>query len=373
MDFSSHKPVKILTGNDCVCDNAVLFAECGRRALIVSGRHGADACGAAADVTAALESVGCTWVRYAVIPENPPAPLCLEGGKLAREENCDFIVAIGGGSALDAGKAIAGYAANPQCGEMDLFDDMKRTNDCLPIVAIPTTAGTGSEACRYSVLTIDGGRRKKTFKHKSAYARYAFVCPRYTATMNDDCTVSTALDALAHAIESFLSPHSTSVSEEAALYAAGEIWDVLFRGADAGENGTWSEKQRERLAMAATAAGIAIDYTGTGFPHPLGYSLTLTRGIPHGKACAIFEGAYIHYNRMTKEGEARLNRLAAALCTTPDEMAEKIPEKSGVSLHIEPAEREELIERVASAGNYANAPYVISRGEMSDIYARLFD
>lgn len=372
MDFSTHKKVNIVTGCDCVRANADLFAECGKKALIVSGKHGADACGAAADVMAALESVGCSYVRYAVIPENPPAPLCLKGGELARKENCDFIVAIGGGSAMDAGKAIAGYAANPQCGEMDLFNDEIRTNDCLPIIAVPTTAGTGSEACRYSVLTIEDGRRKRTFKHSSAYARYAFVCPRYTFTMNDDCTVSTALDALAHAIESYLSPRSTQESEEAALYAAGEIWDVLFKGADAGKGGIWSDRQRERLALAATAAGIAIDYTGTGFPHPLGYSLTLTRGIPHGKACAIFEGAFIHYNMMTKEGKYRIERLAEAIGATVDEMAEKIPAMSGISLRIDRDEREELIDRVSSAGNFANSPYVISRGEMSDIYARLF-
>lgn len=376
MDFSTHKAVNILTGENCVTENADCFAKLGRRALVVSGRRSADLCGAMADVAAALKTVGVTYVRFNVIPENPPAPLCHEGGALARRENCDFVIAIGGGSSLDAAKAIAAYAANPSCDVMDIFDDDKRTADGLPLIAIPTTAGTGSEACRYSVLTIDGGRKKKTFKAASAYAKYAFVSPKYTTSLDQNYTVSTALDALSHAIESYLSPKSTAASEEAALCAAHEIWDILFNkmyGDGELDAGGYTKLQREKLQNAACAAGIAIDYTGTGFPHPLGYSLTLTRGIPHGRACAVFEGAYLRYNMLTAVGEKKIEKLAAHLGTTPDAMIRRIPEMSGLlDLEIAADEREELIDRVAGAGNYANSPYVITRGEMSDIYKRLF-
>lgn len=367
MDFCTHKPVKIITGWNCVEENAEIFAQYGKRALVVSGKTSADKCGAMADIAAALEKVGVTYTRFSGIPENPPAPLCHEGGKLCREENCDFVIAIGGGSAIDAAKAIAGYAANPDCDVMGIFDDIRRTNDCLPLIAVPTTAGTGSEACRYSVLTIDSGKRKKTFKHSSAYAKVAFVCPKYTETLNEDYTVSTALDALSHAIESYLSPKSCAKSEEAAIFAAKEIWNVLFCGEP-----TMTRENRERLAYAATAAGIAIDYTGTGFPHPLGYSITLTRGIPHGCACAVFEGAFLKYNMISKEGSKRVHKLAEYLGTTAEEMIERIPQMSGVKLKIDEDEREELIDRVAGAGNFANSPYIISRGEMSDIYTRIF-
>ncbi len=369
MDFTTHKPVAIYTGERCVPSHPEVFAACGRRALIVSGAHGADLSGAFADVAETLEAAGCTYVRWTGVKENPPAPDCREAGDLAVREGCDFIVAIGGGSALDAGKAVAGYAANPGITADEIFDETKRTAPCLPIIAIPTTAGTGSESCRYSVLTIDGGRRKKTFKDVSAYPRASFVDPRYTASLSDRYTVSTALDALAHAIESFFSPKSVPSSTEAALFAAGEIWDVLFRR---GVRTGWSTEDRERLAYAATAAGIAIDYTGTGFPHPLGYCLTLSRGTPHGEACAIFEGAFLSYNMLTSKGRDRANRLASALGTTPEEMIRAIPEASGISLTIPAAEREELIDRVAGAGNFANSCYVLSRGEMSDIFVRLF-
>lgn len=365
-------PVQFITGWDPVSEYYSVFGKLGKRALVVSGRHAADLSGAMADVENALSKNNVTFVRFAVIPENPPAPLCYEGGKLARDEGCDFVIGIGGGSALDAAKAIAAYASNPACGEMDIFDDELRVNGGLPLILIPTTAGTGSEACRYSVLTIDEGRRKKTYKSSAAYAKYAFVSPKYAMSLDENYTVSTALDALAHAIESYLSPKSTEVSEAAALYAAREIWDVLFRKADSEDGEGFTKKQRERLQYAACAAGIAIDYTGTGFPHPLGYNLTLTRGIPHGRACAIFEGAFLTYNMLTQKGHDKIMRLAEELGTTPEEMIERIPGMSGVVLHIDPVEREELIDRVASAGNFTNSPYVITRSEMSDIYARLF-
>ena len=166
----------------------------------------------------------------------------------------------------------------------------------------------------------------------------------------------------------YLSAAQLSDKNSTALYAAKEIWEVLFLE----KPDEFTSVHREKLAYAATAAGIAIDYTGTGFPHPLGYSLTLTRGTPHGAACAIFEGEFLRYNMLTEEGEKRAHKLAEALGTTVHEMIVRIPELSGVKLTIDADEREELIDRVAGAANYANSQYVISRKEMSDIYEKLF-
>lgn len=369
MNFDSYKAVKIIAGRGEVKKNAALLASFGKKAMIVSGRTSADRCGAMADVAEALKEAGCTYVRAIGVPENPPADMCHAWGETCRKEGCDFVIAIGGGSAMDGAKAIAAYATNPQCDVMDLFDDEKRTEKGLPLIAIPTTAGTGSEANRYSVLTVDGGRRKMTFKHATSYPSLALVCPEYTDTMNETYTVSTALDALAHGIESYFSPHSSPLSEEMALFAVREIWDVLFRE---GIDGGVTSRQRDRLAYGATAAGIAIDYTGTGFPHPLGYGITLAKGIPHGAACALFEGAFLRYNMLSAEGRKRARLLAEAAGTTEEEMMELIPEKSGVHLRLDREEMEELIDRVSGAGNFANSPYVISRGEMSDIYRRIF-
>ncbi len=375
MDITTHAPVKIFMGDECLETSSSLLA-LGKKALIVTGRHSADACGVMADIDRLLTSLGIPYARFAQITENPLAETCHSGGIFCRENGCDFVIAAGGGSVLDGAKAIAAYAANPDADVLDIYDAEKVSIPGLPLIAIPTTAGTGSEAAPYAVLTLPGGLKKKTFKSKWSWPTYSFVCPKYTCTLSRDYSVSTALDALAHAIESYLSPKSTTESKEAAVYAAREVWDVLFLGKDDDgekDSGGFTEKQRQRLAYAATSAGIAISYTGTGFPHPLGYSLTLTYGIPHGAACAVFEGAFIRYNRLTREGKNAIDELAVYMDTTVEELVVRIPQMAGLdNLTLTEEEAERLIDLVAGAGNYQNSPYVISRGEMSDIYKRLF-
>lgn len=376
MDLSTHKPVKMITGEGCVEKNGKIIVALGKKAYIVTGRHSADVCGAMEDVASVLAKYGIPYERMNRVPENPPADMCHEAGSECRNTGCDFVIAMGGGSALDAAKAIAAYAANPDAEEMDIFDLEKIPVPSLPMIAIPTTAGTGSEACPYSVLTIENGLKKKTFKSPSSSPRAAFIDPRYTYTLSRDYTISTALDALAHSIESYLSPKACDASMEAALYGAKEVWAVIFRNRDANgdiDAGGFTKKQRERLMYAASAAGIAISYTGTGFPHPLGYSVTLSYGIPHGRACAAFEGAYLTYNMLRTEGRKKIEELAEHLGTTAEKMIEEIPAMGNVNLKLTAEQIEEMIDRVAGAGNYANSPYIISRGEMSDIYNRLFN
>ena len=202
-----------------------------------------------------------------------------------------------------------------------------------------------------------------------------YFISRYTYSLNENYTVSTALDALSHAIESYLSPKSNAASEMYAAFAAKQIWGVIFMGEDGeGEKdaGGFTPTQRRRLSMASMAAGIAINRTGTGFPHPMGYSITLSDGIPHGRACGAFEGAYIEYNMKTEKGAEKLTALAQMLDTTPAEMARRIPEKANVKLTLTPAQREEYVSRVARANGFANSPYVLSDAEKIEIYGNLF-
>lgn len=375
MSMNFYMPTRLFTGENCIAAHAEQFA-CGSHALIVTGRHSAVASGAQADVTAVLEARGISYTVFAEISENPLASVCRAGGETARRSGADFVIGIGGGSALDAAKAIAAFAVCPDADESGIYTAELAAGAMLPILAVPTTAGTGSEVNPYAVLTLPGGGKKKTFKSiPGSYPRAAFVDPRYTYSLSKNYSVSTALDALAHAMESFLSPKSDDASEMFALYAARHIWAVLFCGADGGDctdAGGFTPVQRSRLSLAATAAGVAINKTGTGFPHPLGYSITLSEGIPHGRACGAFAGAYIAYNSRTAAGEEKLSRFAQAIGTTVEEMAHRIPEMADVHLTLTAEQIAEHIDRVAGASNYANSPYVISRAEMTEIYTALF-
>jgi alcohol dehydrogenase class IV len=117
---------------------------------------------------------------------------------------------------------------------------------------------------------------------------------------------------------------------------------------------------------------MAISVTGTGFPHPLGYSLTLLDGVPHGRACAIFAEDYISHNEKTECGKERIARFAAACGTTPKVMKTYLPALAEVELHFTEEEIERRIALVEKAKNYANSPYVINPDEMRSIYKRLF-
>ena len=366
MNFSIFMPVDLKSGVNCVKENKACFA-LGRHALLVTGRHAAKACGAQADVTAVLDSLGIAYTVYDCIGENPLMSVCHAGGQRAHEVGADFVIGIGGGSAMDAAKAIAAYAANPAMSGEALMTE-KRANRALPIILIPTTAGTGSEVNPYAVLTLDGQDKKWTYKdYHEAYAKYAFLDARYTMSLSETYTLSCALDAFAHCAESYLSPKGDEMSRLFAGYGARVLY-AFIRDFKAGE--PISLETREALLYASCAGGIAINKTGTGFPHPLGYNLTLMRGIPHGAACGAFYREYLTYNE--KADAALCQALYDAIGSDGEEIKTVIPERSAVNLTLDDDTITMFVNKVKGAGNYKNSPYVIDETEMTEIYRRLF-
>ena len=374
MSFDFYMPTKIYSGENALTSASGEFSGF-KHAIIVTGKRSAKLCGALDDVTGILDMLNVKYTLFDKIGENPLLSVCYEGGQTAITAGADLVIGIGGGSPLDAAKAIAAFGANSTLKEDEIFNASIKT--MLPLILVPTTAGTGSEANNYSVLTLDIDNVKKTFKNDKSYAKAAILNPKYTYTLSYDYTMSTALDTFCHCIESYLSPKSTDISSMLALYGAKKIWnafkaiknrpDALSDTSDLAVRAI-----RADLMSAACAGGIAINATGTGFPHPLGYSLTLYSGIPHGKACACFTGEYIKYNAKDELGNRKICNFAAYLETTPDEIAYVIPELAGISLSLNKEEIERYVNSVKNAANYTNSPYVISYEDMIDIYKRLF-
>ncbi|MBR2370728.1 MAG: iron-containing alcohol dehydrogenase [Clostridia bacterium] len=366
MAFSINIPCRIYSGTGCVKAHGTEFA-LGNRAFIVTGKSSAKLCGALDDVCSVLAGIGVGFEIYSGVRENPPVTDCFEAGRICADKGCDFVIAIGGGSAMDAAKAIAAFATTEYAECTDIFDYSKKKAPSLPLICIPTTAGTGSEGNRYSVLTLPDGKRKRTFSHDDSWAKKVFLDPKYTYTLSREYTFSTALDAFHHAMESYLSPKSDDLSRMLAIYAARNIWDVLSQLPE-----QFSENMRASLLYASCAAGIAISVTGTGFPHPLGYSLTLLDGIPHGKACAAFAADYIEYNRKNELGETLIGEFCAALGVKVKVLGELLVGLASVDLCMTEEQIAEHVELIKSAGNYANSPYVLSVDEMYDIYRKHF-
>lgn len=367
---------EIHLGENALLANISAFSKI-RRAFIVTGKHGATASGALDDVKSALDKADASYLHFDRIPENPPADLCRLAGGLARDFGADTVIAIGGGSAIDAAKAIAAYATNPTDAPEDIFDPDKITTPGLPLVAVPTTAGTGSEVNSFSILTVDNGRKKRTFKNQWNTPAAAFVDPKYTYSLSREYSLSCALDAFAHTFESYLSPKSTDETRALAAEAAKLIWHVLpavrsEKTRPDTDAGGFTADERAILMLASNLAGQVIGITGTGFPHPLGYNLTMAKGIPHGRACAAFYSEYIRLNNAAPEGERLLKTLCDFIGTTCAEVARTIPNIAPVDLTLTEDEIADFVNRTKSAANYRNSPYVITESEMADIYRKLF-
>ena len=294
MTLNSFMPVKLVTGAGCVRANAKELAKLGKVCLIVTGKKSAKACGAFQDVTETLDSNGQRWVLFDGIGQNPKLTDCMAAAQKATAAGAEFVLGIGGGSAMDAAKCIAVLAANPGMTQEQLYA-FDWANMPLKIVAVGTTAGTGSEVTKVSVITTPDGR-KKSFHNEAIFPTLALGDPSYTMSLPPMVTRATAVDVLAHCAESFFSRAANHISR---CYAVEGVRLLLRVFPAMVENGCvdLDYATREVLYCASVYGGLAINVTGTCFPHTMGYLLTETFGIPHGTACAVFQKDFYEYNK----------------------------------------------------------------------------
>ena len=294
MNLNSFMPVKLVTGAGCVRASAKELAKLGKICLIVTGKTSAKVSGALRDVTDTLDANSQSWVLFDEIGQNPKLTDCMAAAEKAIAAGADFILGIGGGSALDAAKCIAVLAANPGMTQAQLYA-FDWANKPLKIVAVGTTAGTGSEVTKVSVITTPDGR-KKSFHHESIFPALSLGDPSYTMSLSPMVTRATMVDVLAHCAESFFSRSANHISR---CYAVEGIRLLLPVFRAMAENGceNLSYETREALYCASIYGGLAINVTGTCFPHTMGYLLTEAFGIPHGTACAVFQKEFYEYNQ----------------------------------------------------------------------------
>ena len=285
MEF--YVPVRLLCGSEVVFRNAERLQAFGKRCLIVTGGSAAKRSGAFGDAIRALDSQGIAHTVYDKIQPNPTVASCLEAAELGRDFGASFVLGIGGGSALDASKAIAAFLTNPGLDEAGLYG--LQWKKAAPIVLIGTTSGTGSEVTAVAVLTNCEGR-KKSVKRDDLFASLALGDARYTETMPLSVTATTAVDALSHCIESFCAKNASDLSRAYAIRGIRLLLPAL-EGIRAGQ--VPDAAQRETLYHASILGGFAIAMTGTAAPHSLGYLLSEQFNVPHGFACGYFLPAFL--------------------------------------------------------------------------------
>ncbi len=216
------------------------------------------------------------------VPENPGTSVCERGAALCRAAQCDWVIGVGGGSPMDVAKAVALLARNPgACAEY--FSSQARARPALPIAAVPTTAGTGSEVTPYAVLVDATGRYKRTIRGHDLFPRAAFLDPEATIGMPPAVTAATGLDALSQAMEGLLSKRSTPIGDTLAMEACRLIAQWLPRAVHHGDD----LDARGAMLHAAMLSGCVIAQSGTTLVHGMGYYFTLEFGVPHGLANAL--------------------------------------------------------------------------------------
>ena len=361
MPKSFFVPTRVVSGQGSVRASAALLSQVGSTFLVVTGAHSARATGALADVEAALTEAGCEWQVYDQVGENPSVESAFDGAALVRSLAADAVLAIGGGSPMDAAKAMALIAANPDLTPETLFSG-SYPGGCLPIVCVPTTAGTGSEVTKASILTDDVAQTKRSISTPLIFPALALLDGAYTATLSARTTTNTVVDALSHAAEGFVSAGACPMSDALAIDALGRIGGCLKRLAA----GTLTPEDRESLMAASCEAGMVIANTGTTAVHGMGYSLTYFRHIPHGRANGLLMPAWFSW--VAKREPARVQQMLDALgISSLDEFAEVVATLLGEREELSSAEAADFAERASHTGNIANCLVRPTRDDLEAI------
>jgi len=281
-------PTRLLVGPGSLDKLGEETARLARRVLVVTGRRAARLSGVLDRVQENLRAAKVESVVFDQIEPNPPVETIRDGAEFARAEKIRCVLGIGGGSALDAAKAIALMTVHQE-DLREFFKGLRPTQPPLPVVAVPTTAGTGSEVTPFAVVTDVQAGDKAGLAMPELFPRLAVLEPSLTTSMPDAVTVDTGLDAMSHAIEALFSSQRSVFSDLHARSALDKVVNNLLKvraqPADLAA--------REWMQLAATFGGMAIADTGTLVPHALGYPVTVRYDLPHGRATALLLPAFL--------------------------------------------------------------------------------
>jgi alcohol dehydrogenase class IV len=299
-------PTKIVIGKGCIIENSHIFSSIGTKALIVTGKKSAKMNGSEKDVIDALKKRNIPYVIFDKAESNPSMQNARDAAENGKRGKADFVIGIGGGSPIDVAKVAAILARNDNSDEAIFSNSF--TNQPLPIVAVPTTAGTGSEVTQYSMMTNDRVQNKSFVISQDIFPKVSFLDASYTEALPSNVTINTALDTLSHVVESYLSARTTEISSFIALEGMRILGECLpsLRNQSILEFG-----MREKLLYASMLGGIVISQTGTTAAHAMGYSLTYFRKIEHGRANGLLMYEYLKF--LSSDFEEKVTTVIRAL------------------------------------------------------------
>lgn len=294
-------PNLIIHGEHALTNAKKALSSCGTKALIVTDKtmiklkH-------LDRLTLLLDENGQQYTIYSEIITEPNDMMIIEGKKIYQQHLCDFIIALGGGAAIDAMKAIALMNTS----NLPLAAYMKKAIETplVPMVAIPTTAGTGSEATMFTIITDTSTQVKMLLKGCSLIPTIAIVDPIFTQSAPKQVTAQTGLDALCHAIEAYISIQAQPLSDLFALSAAKRILTSLTKA----YHTPYDMEVRSQLSLAALEAGIAFNNSSVTLIHGMSRPIGALFHVPHGLSNAMLMEKCLQF--MAKAAEPKFAHLA---------------------------------------------------------------
>jgi alcohol dehydrogenase class IV len=383
-------PTRVVMDEDCLFRNRSLLADLGKKAFIVTGRSSAKHSGALDDAIRALEANGQDYAVFDRVMNNPTDVCVYEAAAECRKAGCGFVLGIGGGSPMDAAKAVAALAPGDMPRER-LFG--LGFTAALPVAAVPTTAGTGSETTPYAVLVDTGaaddsrfadGRtaqqdgsypRKRSVSTPLIFPRRAFLDGRYMLCLNRDITVHTALDALSHAVEGLISVRANYLSDSLARESISMIMGSMKYLLDfPSDPASFPPEIREKLLLASAIAGMVIAQTGTTAVHSMGYQYTLNWGTDHGRANGLLLAEYLALletkERTDPSVKPRIAGVCEALGMNLHEFAEVLNKLLVQREKATGAEIEAWVNNPVTARSAPNCYLTINRDEVRELFRR---
>lgn len=316
------------------------------------------------------ESEGVLSGIFGEVSPNPDVCEVDQCASVIRENNYDFVVALGGGSALDCAKAAASICLTADSIRKYHGTSLTMPQEHIPLIAVPTTSGTGSEVTCVSVLTDHEFGKKCPIVSNAFYPAVALIDPELTYSMPPKVTASTGIDVLCHALEGFWSKGHQPICDALALHAAGLVFQYLRRAYDDGRD----KEAREKMAEASVIAGLAFTLPKTTASHACSFPLTNLYHIPHGEACGITIDYFAKINASAENG--RLDDFSQKLgFGNAEEMAEEIHRlKSDIGLRndlkdlkLSKEQMEELV-RISRHPNLYNNPIDITDEMLREMY-----
>lgn len=377
-------PGKIISGSGALEQAECYFAKLGKKALIVTDEvmvklKNLDR------VTEVLERADVAYSVYDGIGGEPTDTMIVKGLEIYQTEGCDFFIALGGGSPIDSMKAIAALAVNG--GKISDYMGKEIAGAIPPMVAIPTTAGTGSEATKFTIITDTEKDVKMLLKGDALMPNLAIIDPQFTMTAPPVITAATGLDALTHAIEAYTSVKAQPMTDVFALSAVKRIFkylsDAFFKGDDV--------EAREEMSLAALEAGVAFNNASVTIVHGMSRPIGALFHVPHGisnamllKECLTFalDGAYDRFEDLaytigvanpeysTEENAKAFLKEVESLC---EELKVPTLEEYGIDRAEFFARMDKMADDALISGSPANTRKTVTKADILAIYEKLWN